>query len=271
MREGFSGNFRQKKIEDNLSENENGGLFSEQDFRKGDRFGLVGSGYNLPEFASQYLYRPVENSQRTDTRGFIQIPITAPAHYSQSNGISSTLEPVLFGKHFIESAPIFVNAKQFQAILRRRAKKFKKIQRKSNDQSVKMKKKFKYDSRSRHAKNRAREKDGKFRKLSKFADNMTEATGTKEEDNFNREETLPPCNEEEDQALVHTNAVSNGMNEQRYGLKIEPRLEKMEIELEDCFKRSRSDDEADDESIDSTELTGGKPSMNRQDSLFKGR
>ncbi len=78
---------------------------------------------------------------------------------------------------FSGSTPVFVNAKQYEAINRRRAKKVIKEQRnQAMVRSVKIKKRYKYDSRSRHAKSRKRAQDGKFLKATDPQDSRTAGT-----------------------------------------------------------------------------------------------
>lgn len=60
--------------------------------------------------------------------------------------------------------PIYVNPKQYTAILKRR---MKKIHKKLKSTAVLIKHKIKYVKRSKHAKNRKRDKNGKFIKKKK--------------------------------------------------------------------------------------------------------
>lgn len=60
-----------------------------------------------------------------------------------------------------EDRPVYVNPKQFQAILKRRVKKINK-KLKSEQKGPVIRTKIKYAKRSSHAKKRKRDKNGKF-------------------------------------------------------------------------------------------------------------
>ena len=97
----------------------------------------------------------------------------------------------------MESAPVFVNAKQYHNILRRRKKK-EKLNKLRNPPKGKLKKKFRYHSRSNHAINRKRDRDGKFisKKKEQDDDRRSESTELRQQDEII--EPDPPCCAEED-------------------------------------------------------------------------
>lgn len=79
--------------------------------------------------------------------------------------------------------------------MRRRMKKMRQ-QKGQNYGHMKIKKKYKYETRSRHAKNRQRAKDGKFLSLPENEQARTESTVLKEQEDEPEEEKVPCCAEE---------------------------------------------------------------------------
>jgi hypothetical protein len=90
---------------------------------------------------------------------------------------------------------VFVNPRQYEAIQRRRAKKLKQ-QKAHIGNIVKIKQKFKYKTRSNHAKNRKRASDGKFVSNPQRQDSKTASSAHEPEAN---EEERPCCADEEEE------------------------------------------------------------------------
>jgi len=107
---------------------------------------------------------------------------------------TQTLIPI--NHHFSDINPTFVNPKQYEAIMRRRMKKMKQ-QRALGFNRMRIKKKFKYETRSNHAKNRKRAKDGKFLSGPEQNDARTVSTVLRPQDEEPTEERVPCCAEEE--------------------------------------------------------------------------
>lgn len=177
-----------------------------------------------------------------------------------------TLEPVSSGAQSHHAGAIFVNPKQYKTIEKRRAKKFAN-QKKNKNLSIQIKKKFKYDSRSAHAKKRLREKDGKFVKKNNAEDTKTVATTVKAEEEFEAERPRP-CFEQEEQTRRQervTRRTESTASDSR------PRLEKqisLRLEMEE-LNNLELDLQGDRGSPEG--LPEEAPTLMRHDSLFKGK
>lgn len=82
--------------------------------------------------------------------------------------------------------------------MRRRMKKMRQ-QKGVAPLGMKIKKKYKYETRSKHARNRKRAKDGKFLSAPDNQENKTVSTVLKAQDDDEEEEVRVPCNVEEPQ------------------------------------------------------------------------
>ena len=102
-----------------------------------------------------------------------------------------TLIPI--NHHYMSDVnPTFVNPKQYEAIMRRRMKKMKQ-QKVIGHNRMRVKRKFKYETRSRHAKNRKRAKDGKFLSVPDQRSSRTESTVLRPQDDEPEDEEREPC------------------------------------------------------------------------------
>lgn len=124
---------------------------------------------------------------------------------------------------------MFVNPKQYDAIMRRRVKKMR--QQKSNmTNSLKIKKKYKYETRSKHARNRKRAKDGKFLSATDNQDGQTVSTVLKQQEEETFNDKTPCCADEAE-------ADTQGKKE------IEEKDSKLKLELENMDAISMNSDE----------------------------
>lgn len=185
--------------------------------------------------------------------------------HSQFSVPTHTLEPVSSGTQSQHTGAIFVNPKQYKTIEKRRAKKFAN-QKKHKNHAIQIKKKYKYDSRSAHAKNRRREKDGKFVKKSNAEDTKTVATTVKAEEEFEPE--ARPCYEQEESSKPKERGAKKPDG---YPVDQRARLEKrhsLHMEMEELNNLELDMDQ------DRTSLGGlpeETPALMRHDSLFKGK
>lgn len=173
--------------------------------------------------------------------------------------------------HLPEIKSVYVNPKQYDAIMRRRFKKINKL-RALGAHGVKIKKKVKYDSRSKHARNRKRAKDGKFLSAPNDQDARTVSTflRAQDEDQETEQEVRVPC----------------------YAEEAEERKRKTEEDDEKETKVKLEIDEMDNMSINSDDFMGGftsgmkrpsrrdnmsrtvfdeEPSLRHHDSLFDSK
>ena len=158
-----------------------------------------------------------------------------------------------------------MNPKQYKTIEKRRAKKFA-TQKKNKNHSIQIKKKFKYDSRSAHAKKRQREKDGKFVKKNNAEDTKTVATTVKAEEEQEQERT-PPCYEQEEETRAKDRG---GRKPASVAGELRPRLEKqisLRLEMEELNNLEL--DMQQDRLLEG--LPEEAPGLTRHDSLFKGK
>jgi hypothetical protein len=145
---------------------------------------LYGEGRGLP--VDCHL-RP---ASAQDVRGLIA------AGYHQPG---QTLIPVTH--HFTDIHPTFVNPRQYEAIMRRRMKKMRQ-QRALGLNQIKVKRKVKYETRSRHARSRIRGKDGKFLSAAENNETRTASTLLKVQEKESRVEKTPCCAENHDEVRL---------------------------------------------------------------------
>lgn len=129
---------------------------------------------------------------------------------------TQTLIPI--NHHYTaDSNPTFVNPKQYEAIMRRRMKKMK-LQNNYGLNRTKVKKKYKYETRSRHAKNRKRAKDGKFLSVPGQESSRTASTILRPQDEEPEEEVKVPCYAEDQEKEA---ANTQGKPEKKKKVKME--------------------------------------------------
>ncbi|XP_057978641.1 nuclear transcription factor Y subunit A-1-like isoform X7 [Malania oleifera] len=143
---------------------------------------------------SKTLGEPLERNPQMELVGHSIVLTSCPYPNSHYGGIMTPYGPQMFPHFFgmhqprmplrleMEEEPVYVNAKQYHGILRRRQSRAKaELEKKM----IKTRKPYLHESRHRHAMRRARGCGGRFLNTKKLNGNVTDPAAEKEPGNFN--------------------------------------------------------------------------------------
>lgn len=265
MKETFSGKFPQKLYDGDQS------LGRDDTYFGNDLDPRLHSAYDMSLYtqAPNEQYRHL-NSQLYVDASHLQLEEDMDRQYKHAPHLAPTKTLIPINHHFMTDInPTFVNPKQYEAIMRRRMKKMKQ-QKVYGLSRMRVKKKYKYETRSRHAKNRKRAKDGKFLSAPDQQSSKTESTVLRPQDEEGEEEEKKPCcadDEEEQIPMKKQKAEKNA---------------KIKLEMDQSEHFSINSDEllgnftnlskrvSRRDNLDQPSLEKG-PSLRKNDSLFEPR
>lgn len=200
---------------------------------------------------------------------YLQLEEDGDHHYAKKvQHLMPTQTLIPLTHHFTENNPTFVNAKQYEAIMRRRMKKMKQ-QKALGISHMRIKKKYKYETRSLHARKRQRAKDGKFLSVPENNDARTVSTVLKVQEDEPEEERTPCCADEPEEELPRRNEIAE--KEGKVKLEID-NMDNMSMNSEELLgdfragpRRSTRRDH-----LDHSAFEDG-PSLRHHDSLFDSK